>query len=315
VPNEVSPDSAALAPKKKKKKQSIAAMQQELRDIAAPADAPEKPPVDFKKVFLRVGLMVAAVWIVAIVFVRWTVIPIYVAAGLTVLAIGAGVWVVRWVNRSRELGALLRSAGQTEEGRKEALRKLETDFKKGDVQATIARAQLQMQEDPRQALATLETVDLNKQLTPLADQVRCLRATIHLQLGETQEARLLVDKMELGKQQDVKTRAMFAAVAGEAWGRTGQAKKAVELLELYNPEDPEYAEMRVQMWRARAFAAAGASDMKGAGRALRKLAEVSPQLLGMFVSGKRVHPLLQQEAKQLFMRSGAVPRKMVRQKL
>jgi hypothetical protein len=315
VPNEVSPDSAALAPKKKKKKQSLAAMQQELRDIAAPADAPEKPPVEFKKVFLRVGLLLAAVWIVALAFLRWTMIPLYVAGALTVLAIGAGVWIVRWVNRSRELGALLRAAGKTEEGRKEALKKLEVDFKKGDVQATIARAQLQMQEDPRAALATLESVDLNKQLTPLADQVRCLRATIHLQLGETQEARLLVDKMELGKQQDVKTRAMFAAVAGEAWGRTGQAKKAVELLELYNPEDPEYAEMRVQMWRARAFAAAGASDMKGAGRALRKLAEVSPQLLGMFVSAKRVHPLLQQEAKQLFMRSGAVPRKMVRQKL
>jgi hypothetical protein len=315
VPNEVSPDSAALAPKKKKKKQSLAAMQQELRDIATSGDAPEKPPVDFKKVFQRVGLLLAAIWIAAVAFLHWTVIPVYVAGGLTVLAIGLGVWVVRWVNRSRELGALLRAAGKTEEGRKEALKKLEADYKKGDVQATIARAQLQMQEDPRAALTTLESVDLNKQLTPMADQVRCLRATIHLQLGEPQEARLLVDKMELGKQQDVKTRAMFAAVAGEAWGRTGQAKKAMELLELYNPEDPEYAEMRVQMWRARAFAAAGASDMKGAGRALRKLAEVSPQLLGMFVSAKRVHPLLQQEAKQLFMRSGAVPRKMVRQKL
>jgi hypothetical protein len=28
-----------------------------------------------------------------------------------------------------------------------------------------------------------------------------------------------------------------------------------------------------------------------------------------------VHPMLQQEAKQLLMRSGAVPRKMVRQKI
>src|SRR5437868_15543675 len=105
VPNEGCPDIAALAPKKKTNKQSMAAMQQELRDIAAPADAPEKPPVDFKKVFVRVGLMVAAVWIVAVAFLRWTVIPIYVAAGLTAVAIGAGVWIVRWVNRSRELGA------------------------------------------------------------------------------------------------------------------------------------------------------------------------------------------------------------------
>jgi len=149
----------------------------------------------------------------------------------------------------------------------------------------------------------------------VADQVRCTRATIHLQLGELPDARALVDKMELGKQQDVKTRAMFAAVAAETWGRTGQGKKASELLDVFNPEDPELAEMRVQMWRARAFAYAGVGDMKGAGRALRKLAEMSPQLLGMFVGAKKVHPMLQQEARQLLMRSGAVPRKMVRQKL
>jgi hypothetical protein len=164
-------------------------------------------------------------------------------------------------------------------------------------------------------VSTLESVDLAKQMVPVADQVRCTRATIHLQLGEIQEARALVDKMELGKQQDSKTRAMFAAVAGETWGRTGLAKKGVEVLELYNPEDPEYAEMRVQMWRARAFACAGAGDMKGASRALKKLIDVNPQLLGMFVGAKKIHPMLQQEAKQLLMRSGAVPRKIVRQKM
>ena len=42
---------------------------------------------------------------------------------------------------------------------------------------------------------------------------------------------------------------------------------------------------------------------------------LSPQLLGMFVGAKKVHPMLQQEAKQILMRSGAVPKKMVRQKM
>jgi hypothetical protein len=301
---------------KKKKKQSVAAMQRELRDLAKPsAEAAEKPPIDFKKIFVRVGGVLALVWVAALVLLRWSWIPSAVAGALTVAGAGVAIWLVRYVNKSRALGALLKAANETEEGRKEALKKLETDFKKGDVQATIARAQLEMQEDPRKALATLESVDLAKQLAPVADQVRCTRATIHLQLGELQEARSLVDKMELGKQQDVKTRAMFAAVAGEAWGRTGQGKKALELLEVFNPEEPELSEMRVQMWRARAFAAAGSGDMKAAGRALKKLAEMSPQLLGMFVGAKKVHPMLQQEAKQLLMRSGAVPRKMVRQKM
>ena len=299
----------------KKKKRSVASMQRELRDLARPSpDAPEKPPVDLKRAFVRVSAILALVWVIAIATAHWSIIPVIVAGVLTVLALGAAVWVVRYVNKSRELGALLRSAGATEEGRKDALKKLETDFKKGDVQAAIARAQLEMQEDPRKALATLESIDLTRQLTPVADQVRCTRATIHLQLGELSEARALVDKMELGKQQDVKTRAMFAAVAAESWGRTGQGKKATELLDVFNPDDPELSEMRIQMWRARAFAYAGVGDMKGASRALKKLAVMSPQLLGMFVGAKKVHPMLQQEAKQILMRSGAVPRKMVRQK-
>ena len=308
------PDAGPSAQKKKKK--SIATMQRELRDLSKPpSDAMEKPPVDLRKAFVRVGAVVAVIWLIAIATAHWSIIPVIVAGVLTVLAAGAAVWVVRYVNKSRELGALLRSAGETEGGRKDALRRLESDFKKGDVQATIARAQLEMQEDPRKALATLESIDLTRQMAPVADQVRCTRATIHLQLGELPEARTLVDKMELGKQQDVKTRAMFAAVAAETWGRTGQGKKASELLDVFNPEDPELSEMRIQMWRARAFAYAGVGDMKGAGRALRKLAEMSPQLLGMFVGAKKVHPMLQQEARQLLMRSGAVPRKMVRQKL
>jgi hypothetical protein len=307
-------DAAPLA--KKKKKQSAAAMQRELRDLAKPsAGTPEKSPADFKKIAIRVGGVLLLVWILAFVLLRWSIIPVIVAGVLSAAAIGGSIWLVRYVNKTRQLGALLRSAGDTEEGRQEALKRLETDYKKGDVQASIARAQLEMQDDPRKALATLESVDLGKQLGPVADQVRCTRATIHLQLGELQEARVLVDKLDLGKQQDVKTRAMFAAVAGEAWGRTGQGKKGLELLEVFNPEDPELGEMRVQMWRARAFAAAGAGDMKAAVRALRKLAEMSPQLLGMFVGARKVHPMLQQEAKQLLVRSGAVPRRMIRQKM
>jgi len=304
----------STAPKKKKKK-SAAEMQRELRDLAKPSADAQEPKVDLTKIFVRVALVLGIVWAVAAIVTRWTVIPLYAAGALTIAAVGAGIWLRGYVRKSRALGALLKSAGETEEGRQDALRKLETDFKKGDVQAAIARAQLEMQEDPRKALTTLESIDLGKQLSPVADQVRCTRATIHLQLGELQEARALVDKIELGKQQEPKTRAMFAAVAGEAWGRTGQSKKAVELLDLYNPEDPEYGEMRVQMWRSRAFAYAGNGDMKGAARALKKLGEVNPQLLGMFVVAKKVHPMLQQEAKQQLMRSGAVQRRMVRQKM
>jgi hypothetical protein len=132
------PDAAPTA--KKKKKQSVASMQRELRDLAKPAaGTPEKPPVDFKKLFVRVGGVLLVVWILAIFLVRWLGMASVIGAGvLTVAGAGVGVWLVRYVKKTQELGALLRNAGDSEEGRQEALKRLETDYKKGDVQASIA---------------------------------------------------------------------------------------------------------------------------------------------------------------------------------
>jgi hypothetical protein len=307
------PDATPSSPppaKDKKKKKSAADVQRELRDLTK--GGPDKPPIDMKKIYVRVGLVVGVAWIIAFIIPTW--VPKAVVGALTLVVIGAGIWVVRYMKKGQALGALLKDA-DTEEGRKRALERLETDFGKGDTQALLAKAQLEMQEDPRKALGTLESIDLGKQLAPIAGQVRAMRAMLHLTLGEPQEARMLADQLDLGKQQEAKTRAMFATVASEAWARTGNAKKAVETLELFNPEDPEFAELRPQMWRARAFAYAGANDMKGASRALKKLGEMNPHLLAMFIGAKRVHPLLEREAKQIVMKLGAVPRKVVRQRM
>lgn len=300
-------------PASKKKKKSPAQLQKELRELGKPTA--ERPPLDLKKLYLRVGGIIAVGWVLAIGIGTYShsLIPAYIAAVVTLVAIGAGIWLVRYMRKSEALGALLRQA-DTEEGRKDALQKLEADFKKGDVQATMARAQLEMQEDPRKALETLESVNLAKQMTPVADQVRALRASIHLSLGEPQKARALADQLELGKQQEPKTRAMFAAVAGEAWARTGAGKKAIEVLELFNPDDDDLAEMRIQMWRARAFAYASTGDMKAAKRALKKLADTNVNLLGMFM-GKKIHPLLQRAATDLAKQSGAMQMKMVQKRM
>jgi hypothetical protein len=298
------------ATKTKKKKQTQQSLQKELRDLARPdPNAPAKPAVDLKKIGIRVGLLLVVLWAIAIAVRHW--IGFAVAGTLTVVIAGVGIWLVRYMKKSEALGALLRGA-DTDEGRRAALAQL--SGMKGDSQALLARAQLEMQEDPKKALETLESADLGKMMGPMADQFRAMRSMIHLTLGQTAEARALADELDLGKQQDAKTRAMFATVASEAWARSGQAKKAVETLELFNPEDPEYADMKTQMWRARAFAYAGANDMKGAGRALRKLADVNPHLLGMFIGTKKVHPLLEREAKQIVMRLGAAPRRVVRQR-
>ena len=288
-------------------------MQKELRELGKPTA--ERPPLDLKKLYLRVGGIIAVGWVLAIGIGSYahTLWPAYVAAVVTLVAIGAGIWLVRYMRKSEALGALLRQA-DTEEGRKEALQKLESDFKKGDVQAAMARAQLEMQEDPRKALETLESINLAKQMNAVADQVRALRASIHLSLGEPQKARVLADQLELGKQEEPKTRAMFAAVAGEAWARTGAGKKAIEVLDLFNPDADDLAEMRIQMWRARAFAYASVGDMKAAKRALKKLADTNINLLGMFM-GKKIHPLLQRAASDLAKQSGAMQVKMLQKRM
>ena len=309
----VRPSSIPASAAGKKKKQSAAEVQEDLRKLS---QSPERPPVDLKKIYLRVGLIVGAFWVAAIVIqgVTHSWIPLAVSAVLTVAATGGLVWLDRYMKKSQALGAILKGA-DTEEGRKDALKRLDSDFKAGDVQALLAKAQLQMQEDPRAALTTLESIQLEKQMAPVAAQVRSMRAMIHLTLGETQEARMLVEKLDIDKQQDIKTRAMFAAVASEAWARTGNVKKATDTLDLFNPEDPDLGEMRAQLWRARAFAAAASNDIKAISRALKKLSDMSPHLLGMFVGQKKIHPLLEREAKQLVMKSGIVPRKMVRQRM
>lgn len=299
---------------KKKKNKSAAEVQAELRDLTKPSG--ERPPVDMKQLYLRVGGAVVVGWIIAIAMWSWqhTVWPIYVAGLLTVVVIGAGIWLQRYLQKTEQLGAILRGA-DTDQGRKDALERLKTDFKKGDVQATIARAQLEMQDDPRKGLETLESINLDKVNLPgMADQVRAMRANIHLTLNEPQAARPLVDALELGKQQEPKVRAMLATVAAETWARTGAAKKAIDTLELFDPEDESMGEMRIQMYRARAFAHAANHDMKAAERALKKLAETHPHLLAMFV-GKKVHPLLDRAARQMIQRAGVAPRKMIRQKV
>ena len=292
-----------------KKKKSKAEVQQELRELSKPE---EKPPADLTKIYLRGGALVAVVWVIAVIVRHWVG---FAAAGtLTVAGLAAVVWLQRYMKKTQALGSILAGA-DTEEGRKAALERINTEFKKSDTQAVIAKAQLQMQDDPRSALATLEAVNLDKELGPIAGQIRAMRAMIHLTLGDTAEARSLADKLDLGKQQEPKTRVMFAAVASEAWARTGAGRKAVDTLDLFNPEADDMGEMRAQLWRSRAFAYAAVNDTKGIARAVKKLSEINPHLLGMFVGQKKVHPLLEREAKALVVRMGIVPRKVVRQKM
>jgi hypothetical protein len=147
-------------------------------------------------------------------------------------------------------------------------------------------------------------------MAPIADEARAQRAMIHLMLGEPERARQLVDGIDLGRHQQPKTRATLVTVIGEAWARTGQGKKALDTLSVFDPEDAEFGELKAQLYRAFAFAYAATNDTKGIRRVLRKMVEINPQLLAGFLV-KKVHPLLKREAEEMLRRSGAVPKKMI----
>ncbi len=176
-----------------------------------------------------------------------------------------------------------------------------------------------MQEDPRAALKTLEAIDLSKVMAQQADEARAQRAMIHLILGETDEARALVDPIDLSRHKEAKSRATLTAIIGEAWARSGQAKRAVDLLDKIDPNDEAYVDLKPQLLRSRAFAFAWANDTKSMKNVLRQLKGLNVQYLMGFITKKKnpmgvaprgVHPLLEKEAFDMVMKSGAVSRKV-----
>ncbi|MEZ4227073.1 MAG: hypothetical protein R3B13_39405 [Polyangiaceae bacterium] len=298
---------------KTKKKQLAAPL------VVKPKELPDPLGRDaLRKLLLRLSIPLVAAWLlgglIAGVSQGSTTKTVALAAPavVTVILIGIVVWALRQASKARGVASIL-SRVESAEDRKAALEELGKSFKKKDPAAVFAKAQLELQEDPKQALATLEEIDLGKVMAPVADEARAQRGMIHLMLGEVDPARRLVDGIDLKRHSEPKARAMMAAVIAEAWSRTGQAKKGLETLEVFDPEDAEYEALRPQLWRAYAFAYAYCSNVKGMRRALRKLLDQDARLLAGFV-GKRSHPLLQKEARKLLEQSGQIPRKMVIQR-
>lgn len=286
---------------------------------AKPVDVPDPLRGDaFKKLLMRLALPLIAVWLIGAFAASFTHTTTgrSIALGLplvaTLLLVGVVFWAVQQAKKARSVAGILNKV-ETAEDRKAALSELDATFKKKDPAAIFARAQLELQEDPKKALATLEQIDLGKVQATVADEARTQRAMIHLLMGEVNAARPLADGIEVSRHQDAKSRAMMTAVIGEAWARSGQAKKALDTLSLIDPEDPEYEPLRPQLYRAFAYAYAHTNDVKSMKKTVKRLADIDLRLLGGFMA-KRAHPLLQKEAKQLLERSGQLPRKMVVQR-
>lgn len=260
-------------------------------------------------VWVTVGVVVVS-WALAAGFSSGldSMTPVYIAAAITLTAAIGGAWVYRNWKKSEEMGALVGENLSPEE-REARIAKLNPKVEKGDTAAIMAVAQLQMQVAPRDALATLEKVKLSKANRLMANQVRGMRAMLHLNLTELKEARALVEALDLKTIPDMRARANMAAVKAEAWARTGNPVEAKELLDKHALTEGEGGDdIRIQYLKAYAYAYAHRNDLKGMKKALKDMAAISPNLLAVFLSAKRVHPLLQKEARRRLEQSGNMPR-------
>ena len=272
----------------------------------------------WRSLALRIGVPIAVLWVIGGILAGvWTstVGRAVVLGAPTLLTVGGLAlvgWALRQTGRAKAVAGVL-SQVETAADRKVALDKLNQDFGKKDPAAIFAKAQLKLQEDPQEALRELEQIDLSKVLPTVADEARAQRAMIHLLIGQVSMAKPLADGIDLKRHEDARARAMMVAVVGETWARSGQAKRAIESLELYDPDEDTYEQVRPQLWRARAYACAYTDDMRGMRRALRRLADQDARMLAGFL-GKKTHPVLQKEAKRMLEQSGAIPRKIVYQR-
>jgi len=290
---------------------------------ASPKGLPKPNPAamvasPLRSLALRIGIPILVLWVIGGILAGfWTTatgrsVVLGLPALLTLGGLGLVFWVLRQTGKAKAVAGVLSNV-ETADDRKAALAKLNQDFGKKDPAAIFAKAQLKLQEDPQEALRELEQIDLGKVLPTVADEARTQRAMIHLMIGQVSMAKPLADAIDLKRHEDPRSRAMMVAVVGETWARSGQAKRALESLELYDPDEDTYEQVRPQLWRARAYASAYLDDVRGMRRALRRLADQDPRLLAGFL-GKKTHPMLQKEAKKMLEQSGAVPRKVVYQR-
>lgn len=255
----------------------------------------ERPGIKWK-VILQVGAGVAVLWVVAFMTVPWiNYWGVGVMGVLTAALLGFGLYALRMTRRSAAIVDILKEATDPE-GRKKALARLE-ERSKGDAMSALARAQLVSQEDPGEAMRILEQVSLDKEPGVVQDEVRSNLVLMYLAQNRVRDARDLVDEIRLDRQPQAKAKALYAAVKAETWARTGRADEAKTILETYDVNDPEFAEVRPILLRAQVYTFIGTKNRGLARKAMTQLAQVDPNMVLMFQ--KAGNPEVSKMARQL----------------
>ena len=224
---------------------------------------------------------------------------------LTLVGIGFGIYVWRITRKQSEILELMKGATD-EAGRQRAIEALSAQG--GDAMKTLARAQLLAQTDPAAALEVLEGIDIQKAPALVQDEVRAQRAMMYLFQNRPKEALPLVEEIKVERQPDVRAKAKYAAVVGEAFARNGKANEARELVDAYDPEDAALAgELGALLLRARVYTYLATKNRGLARKAMDGLVAIDPNMVAPFMQ-KGARPEMQQLAKQALAGAGMAPR-------
>jgi len=278
-------------------------------DPAAALENLERPKTNWKVVGqFAVGL--AVLWLIAGLVSPYVSFWGYVVAGVLTLAVlGLGLYIWRLMRKSSAIVDVLRGATDAE-GRAAAIEAL----KDGDAMAKMAQAQLVAQEDPKEAVAILESIDLKKAPKLVQNDIRAQLAMMYLLSNRAQDARPLADDIRLDAQAQPKQKAMYAAVIGEAFARTGKPQEAAKILEDYDPEDPDYTEMKPLLYRAQVFTWLKMRKRGRARTAMMRLARHDANQLGAFLQ-KGAHPEVKQLAREVLEKEGLMPKPRMKMRM
>ncbi len=245
------------------------------------------------------GAVFLALWALAIAS-RSTGTMVFLGV-VTVALAGFGLYTWRWYQKQTSLMNLAKRATESPEARKAAIEELKArESVDKDVTNTLMRAQLELQEDPEKAVATLDSIDMKKVPAMLLNEVRGMKAQVYLVKNRVEEAARLADEIQLSQIQQPEVRAVMAATVAEAWARTGKVKEARDILSTFSPDDAAYANARVPLLYARIFANWAESKRDSVRKDMAAMCKENFQYLGRFMMpGSGVRPEMQQIAQEV----------------
>lgn len=275
-----------------------------------PSEAPQPPNASIpRKTWYWIGGITIAVW--AFTLNTGSRVLMIVVGALTLLLIGMILWALRTIRKHRNTMSLLQSGVASPEARREALAKLAESKDAKSPTNVLARAQLLSQEEPKEALALLDTIELKSYPPAMQDDVSLLRVQIYLRLGRPADARKSADLMNLDNPQRKEVKAVASVLVAEAWSRTGKPKEALALLDAIELPKKDADQLALQARFVRVFARFASNQRNQARQELVALADEDPNYLGRFVMPEfRVHPELQKLARSVLEQHPAARRQI-----